>query len=167
MALTSAHFLDTQAVAIEGMWVDDATDKHSRTYTDPSNATLFGRAAIQGSNPDEFQVPSGSAGVFIGITTHTYSVAAGDVPLATEGIPATQPAVIMTKGRMWVVVEEAIVLTDLVFYRHATPGAAPEALGRFRKDADVAAATQVVNARWLTTGAAGALVQLELFHVGA
>lgn len=150
------------AVAIEGMSGDAAVDQHVRTYTDPTNATLFGRAAIQGASADLFIVPTSGTGTFIGITIHTHSVEASQVPLATDAIPATQPVNVKSSGRVYVFPEEAISLGDEVWFRHSNAGASPEGVGRFRTDIDTANATQVLNARWLTEGAAGTPVLLEI-----
>lgn len=151
-------------VAIEGMSGDAAVDQHVRSYTDPTNATLFGRAAVLGASADLFNVPDGTDGQFIGITIHTHSVEASQVPLATEAIPATQPVNIKSKGRVYVHPEDDIALGDTVFYRHSNAGAAPEGVGKFRSDNDSASGdvTAVLNARWLGAGLANTPVLLEI-----
>jgi hypothetical protein len=123
----------------------------------------FGRAVIIGAS-DPFVVhPSGSAGSFFGIVIEDLSIhplllsGAGDIPVGYD-------AQILRRGRIWVVPEQDVVTTDPVFYRHAnsTPDADPAALGRFRKDADTADATALTNARWVTSGLAGTIAELEI-----
>ncbi len=165
--LSSQGYVAESELAIEGQSGDGAVDQHVRTYTDPTNATLFGRAAIQGAAVDTFQVPDGADGTFIGITLHTHDVEASQVPLATEGIPATQPCNIKSKGRVWVFPEVDVTATsNAVYYRHSNAGAAPEGVGRFRVDDDGGGADVTLipatEARWLTTGTAGTPVLLEI-----
>lgn len=154
------------AIAREGQNGDGAVDQHVRSYVDPANATLFGRAAIQGATANEFRVPDGADGTFIGITTHTHDVEASEVPLATEAIPATQPVGVKSKGRVYVFPETAVALGDPVYYRHSNAGASPEGVGRFRNDNDAASGDVTLiaatEARWLTEGSAGEPVLLEI-----
>jgi len=70
---------------------------------------------------------------------------------------------IMRSGRVWVLVEEAVVDGDPVFIRFAA-GAGGTQLGAFRKSADTATAVALPNAVYRSSGlAAGfAVVQLNL-----
>ena len=61
-----------------------------------------------------------------------------------------------------VIVEEDVTPDDDVFFRHSGAGASPEAIGRFRTDADTANADQVNSARWLTSAVAGGLAVLGI-----
>lgn len=154
-------------IAFEGSPGDGAASAHFRHYTDPTNETLFGRAAIQGANDKEFQVPLTVTGIFLGVTRHTHDVDPREVPNATGAVPANNPVNIMTQGRIWVKPESAVAaVDDPVYYRHANAGADPEGVGRFRQDDDTASGDvtllPVTQARWLTTGAIGELTLLEV-----
>lgn len=123
----------------------------------------FGRAVIIGATDHLVVHPSGSAGSFFGVVVEDLSIPS--VLLSGAGdIPAGHDAQILRRGRIWVVPEQDVVTTDPVFYRHAnsTPDADPAALGRFRKDADTADATALTNARWVTSGLAGTIAELEI-----
>jgi hypothetical protein len=69
-------------------------------------------------------------------------------------------ASLLRSGRIWVQVEEAVVVGDPVFVRHA---GGP--LGAFRKDADVSAmvdqATAIPNAKYLSAAAENGLALIE------
>lgn len=162
MAIQTAYPL-TMTQAFEGALVDGA-NCHIMSGTNVAAASFFGRAclAVAGFG-DRFVQPTGSAGVFLGILVHSHAVEQSLVTPGAAGQPVNQPGGILRRGRIWVVTETAITdVTVGVFYRHTTPGALPEALGRFRVDADTADATQVTAAKWLTTAAAGGLAQLEI-----
>ena len=103
--------------------------------------------------------------MFLGVLQWTSSVEPGQITgVLGEGLPINKPGAIMRRGRIWVIAEDIVSdVTVGVFYRHATPGALPEAFGRFRTDADTAAATVIPEARWVdTTSAVGELAQIEL-----
>lgn len=164
MAIQTTYPLDL-AVAFEGMQGDGFHNVFRHTATNIAAESFFGRACLLVVDEgDEFVQPTGSAGVFMGILQHTHAVAEDELVSATAGLPANQPGAVMRTGRIWVVAED--VVSDIsvgVFYRHATPGGDPEFFGRFRTDADTAAATVIPEARWVrTTSAVGELTQIEL-----
>ena len=150
-------------LAFEGALVDGGRDAHIVTASNVAAASFFGRAClIVADEEDRFVQPTATAGVFMGILVHTHAIEQSQVTAGGAGLPVNHPCGILRKGRIWVVVEEAVTTTDSVFYRHTTPGAAPEFLGRFRTDADTAAATQITAARWVSAAAAGGLAKLEI-----
>lgn len=162
MALVSS-VVTTETKGREGML--STTNPMDGLVTKHASATqlYFGRAVIVGASDDLVVHPSGSAGSFFGIVVEDLTIppvllsGAGDVPVGHD-------AKILRRGRIWVVPEQDVVTTDPVFYRHAntTPDADPAALGRFRKDADTADATALTNARWVTSGLAGTIAELEI-----
>lgn len=84
---------------------------------------------------------------------------------AGEGVAAGQAFSAVTKGRIWVEVEEAITAdTDQVWIRHTASGS-NTALGRFRNDSDSNTCFRVPQgARWRkgSSGAGLALLELNL-----
>lgn len=152
------------ALGFEGQLADGGSDRHSETRVNTTVEMSFGRAVVRhASNDNEVEVPSTGNVNFEGITHHTHAVELGSiVGTATEGIPEDKPANILRKGRIVVLVEEAVTPADSVFFRHNAPGALPEALGRFRTDADAGDATAVASARFVTSAAAGELAVLEI-----
>lgn len=136
-----------------------------RSATNAAVDSFFGRACLAvAAEGDEFVQPTGSAGKFIGVLQHTHAVEQAELTLATAGLPKNQPGNVMRRGIIWVIAEDIVSdVTVGVFYRHTTPGAAPEFLGRFRTDLDTADATLVPEMSWLTTTvAAGELALVEI-----
>lgn len=162
MALIST-VVTTETKGREGML--STTDPLMGMVIKRASATqlYFGRAVIVGASDDLVVHPSGSAGTFAGVVIEDMNIYAGSLSGAGD-IPVGHDAQILRKGRIWVVPEQDVVTTDPVYYRHAntTPDAAPAALGRFRKDADTADATLLSNAKWVTSGLAGTIAELEI-----
>ncbi len=152
-------------LAFEGAGFDGSQDSYARSASNVAAASFFGRAclAVTGAG-DQFVQPTGSAGVFIGILKHTHAIEQGQVIVGGAGLPVNHPGSVMRRGRIWVVAEDVVSdLTVGVFYRHTTPGADPEFLGRFRTDADTADATEIPEATWgKVTTAVGQLTYIEL-----
>lgn len=149
----------------EGAAYDGSQDSYRRSASNVAGPSFFGRAclAVTGAG-DQFVQPTGSAGVFIGILQHSHAIEPSQVVAATGGLPVNHPGAVLRRGRIWVVAEDIVSdLTVGVFYRHTTPGADPDALGRFRTDADTATATEVPEATWgRVTTAVGELTFIEL-----
>ena len=165
MAIQTTYPFDFQK-AVEGLSADASFDSFRLTAVNIAAESFFGRAALAvAAEGDEFVQPTGTAGVFLGVLQWTSSVEPGQITgVLGEGLPINKPGAIMRRGRIWVIAEDIVSdITVGVFYRHATPGVLPEAFGRFRTDADTAAATVIPEARWVdTTSAVGELAQIEL-----
>lgn len=128
----------------------------------------FGRACVQSSKGDDFmRLPytgTNSSG-FLGVLSRSHAVAPELLPSTDEdaGLPTTQPGNVLRKGRMWVKVETAVTPASTVYFRHAAPGASPEAIGRFRANNDGGDATACPSGvRFLTSASAGSLAILEV-----
>lgn len=94
----------------------------------------YGLMVRQGTAPEEFDIFSATAQDALGVTVHEHTEKAAGTGTATEIAASGGKAGILRKGRIWVVVEEAVALTDGVFYRHTT-GTGTE-IGAFRTDRD-------------------------------
>jgi hypothetical protein len=81
----------------------------------------------------------------------------------TEGLLVDAMGDVVRKGRIWVRIEETVVVGDAVFYRFAAGGGGT-ALGRFRNDADTATCAALPGATWIKGGtvALGAIALLEV-----
>lgn len=164
MAIQTEYPLD-QIVAFEGMGADGHNNVFVLSAVNVAADSFFGRACLAvAAAGDEYVQPTGTAGVFLGILRHTHSIEIGDLTLSTADQPQNQPGNVLRQGWIWVVAEDTVSdVTAGVFYRHTTPGADPEFLGRFRTDADTADATLVPEARWMTTTAGpGELAKVEI-----
>lgn len=160
MALVDS-VVTTETKGREGML--STSDPLCGLVTKRASATqlYFGRAVIVGASDALVVHPSGSAGTFAGVVVEDLNIP-GSLLSGAGDIPVGHDALLCRRGRVLVVPEQDVVTTDPVYYRHASPGALPEALGRFRKDADTADATQIANARWATSGLAGTIAELEI-----
>lgn len=85
-------------------------------------------------------------------------------PVANGGVPSNAVGSIVSRGEVWVQVEQAVNPSSPVFVRFNAAGATGTnpAVGRFRTDADTSRAVAVPTARFLTTAAAGGLALLEI-----
>jgi len=79
---------------------------------------------------------------------------------ATAGYAVGDPVRVMTRGRIFVLAEEAVVITDTPFARFAT-GTGTQ-LGAFRNDADTATAVAAPETRFFKGGSATQPPVLEL-----
>lgn len=114
-------------------------------------------------NPvEQFELFGGASEVPLGVLVHNQ--AQENPALAGAlGVDELEEATVLRRGRVWVVVEEAISIGDDVFFRHTAGGGGTE-IGAFRTDADTATADQVTQAEWLseTAGAGVALLEINL-----
>ncbi len=127
-----------------------------------ATAMAFGLGVIYGTDPEKQFDRFAGAGVLAGIVAHKQN--RSQPALATTlGIVQNEVASLVRNGRIWVVVEEAITVGDLVFVRHTAGGGGTQ-LGAWRNDADTASAQAVPEASWLkgSTGAGIALLQINL-----
>jgi hypothetical protein len=78
------------------------------------------------------------------------------------GVPDDAINSIVHQGKMWILTEQAVTPADPVFVRYDISGATgtSPALGKVRKDADTAKAVALTNAQFMSTAAAGALVEV-------
>lgn len=160
MAIIST-VVTAETLGREGMRSTSDSTSAMETKHATATALYFGRAVILGAADGLVVHPSGSAGVFAGIVCEDLAISP-DLQTTANTVPAGYDAQILRRGRLWVVPEEDVVAGEAVCYRHASSGALPEALGRFRNDTDGGDATAIPSARWVTGGLAGTLAQLEI-----
>ncbi|SRR5258707_258302 len=151
-----------------GMRVDMMRDDiRSLVNTDVLNVP-FGVAVAQGNigtNGDNAAVlPSGSTFKFLGAVAHSHTYDNGPNGLLTPtGLKPTAVLDVLSQGRIWVLVEEAVNAEDPAFVRFvAGPGGTQ--LGAWRKSADTASAG-AVKARYRTSAGAGGFAQVEILSV--
>ena len=145
-----------------------ATETHAdlsrvaTTVNTTASPILFGRGLAQNlTDAALIALPSATGFLFSGISMQSQVATPNDDGIAKYEDGVAVP--VMTKGRIWVLAEDAITsLADSVYLRHTANGAVNVA-GRFRTDADTARADQIANARWLTlTTAVNQLAVLEI-----
>lgn len=114
----------------------------------------LGLAVKEGAAANEFAAYT-SGSTVLGVTRHEHTAVEAGGSLAVD-----QTASILTKGRIWVQIDQTVAIGDPVFVRH-TAGTA----GIFRKDADTANASALPGAKWVKGGTAAegvALLDLNL-----
>lgn len=165
MALPQLTYPNQFSLPFEGAAADGSTDSFNISASNVAAPSFFGRACLMVvTDGEQFVQPTGTAGVFLGLLMASHAIEQSQVVAATGELPINHPGAVMRRGRIWVVAEDEV--SDLsvgVFYRHTTPGADPEFLGRLRTDADTADATLIPNARWRrVTSGTGQLTIVEL-----
>lgn len=150
-------------VAFRGLLADPAADAFlvSRAVEQAAGVPA-GVMLVAGTDPAvEAKLPSTTGQKLAGIVCHQQ--ARQDFSLAGSLMLANgEDASLVRRGRVWVVVEEAVAPGEAVFFRHTT-GTGTE-LGAFRNDADTATCDQVTQANWLvgSSGAGVALLEINI-----
>lgn len=141
-----------------------AEPRHTRTGINSGVVAIpFGRIVVKGTGDQDCVLPSATAGIVQGVTTKT-EVYEKDY---TTGIPSYLPKKsvnILQKGTVLMQVEAAVTAGGSVFFRHTANGspATFEGIGKVRANADTAKADQLVGAKFLEAGVAGAFVRVAL-----
>lgn len=126
----------------------------------PAGVVAVQATATVDSDNRSAELPSGGAGIPLGILVHSHSEAA----LAdTDGVVygANRVASVMRQGEIFVEVEDAVTAGGSVFYRHTANGPLTQ-LGAIRSDADTANAAQLAGARFKSSASAGGLAIVEV-----
>ncbi len=106
---------------------------------------------------DSFTNFSGTPQVFLGVLRWQQQ----RLDIDNDVIVDEETGLVLTKGHIYVVTEEAVTPTDNVFYRH-TAGGGGSVIGAFRTDGDSSTADQLTNARWMETTSAAGIAVLSL-----
>lgn len=152
-------------IAVEGHHYSTAIDDSTTKVTE--GAVPFGRAVVQGTNPDgQIKLPAGAAPKFYGVALRSVGlenpyVATGATAGERISYLAKEAAKILRAGYVAVFTEQAVTPADPVFYRH-TAGAGGTELGRFRKDADTNTAVKIEGAAFESSATAGSIVKIRL-----
>lgn len=157
--MSQTSYTETHAVAFAGMKVDGSPATQDSLVNGEASAEIpFGAAVTKGTTDTNALLPDASNDVVIGIAMHSQSH--GKAELGTTGIKPKVTFSVITKGRVWVKVEEAVVKGDLAYVRYAS-GAGGSQKGSFRKSADTSTALQLKGGRYLTSASANGMAQLE------
>lgn len=109
------------------------------------------------------RLPALAADTFLGVAVHRNiapGTAGSNAFTGEQGIEDTQTVDVLTKGRIWVKVEEAVTPEDDVYYRAIVNSALVP--GNWGTSSDSSKCVLLSNARYLTSGGAGDLVILEI-----
>lgn len=124
---------------------------------------FFGRAVVKGTADDDLLLPVDGDSIILGVAVATdtfekrdgYSLSSG-----LMGYPENYPASYLIRGVIGVKVNVVVTPASPVFVVHTA--FADNAVGTFRADAGTAQAVQLTSARYLKSGAAGAVVPLSI-----
>jgi hypothetical protein len=151
--------------AFEGTKVDLYPSSVSSFRNAEASAELpFGLMVRYGStNQDALQLTA-TSNDFAGILVHSHAYAKPQ-ELGDEGLKPNVAIDVLTHGRVWVRVEDDVLMGDPVRVRCVAAGA--EKAGAFRTDADGTDCVDIsAFARWVSPASAGGLAQLEINMTG-
>ena len=153
-----------QAVGFEGLQADAGIATDVMSFSNAA-AALIGKFACRDTADNSMKHPAAATDVTdqkdqLGVVIHTHALessASGD-----PQYPLKSAVPVLTKGRVWVKVEEAVTPDSDVYVRFAV--GTGSVLGAFRASADTATAALLPNARarYRSTAAANGLALLEL-----
>ena len=159
MAITDYSLAMTPSIA--GQLADMAqADIRSFVNSEASAEIPFGFAVVQGSGEKDALLPSTSDDVCVGVVVHSHAYDPEN-DLGTTGVKADRELNVINKGRVWVVVGEAVEVGDRGYVSYASGTATP---GKIMKtdttDATLDTASQI---RFLTAQATpGELAEAEI-----
>lgn len=146
--------------AYAGLIADTSYDTRIGSFQNRDTVNIdFGLAVVRDTAiaDNAAVLPSAASQSFLGITVR--DIARENLPPIGSGVTGYKVGdmmnVMRSDGRIWVLVEDAVVAGGGVFFRHTAPGV--EQLGAFRSDADGGNADQVTNAVFDTSAGAGEL----------
>lgn len=142
---------DNQAVAFEGMLADNSP-RDVKSGLLEGSTHRFGLAVSQGTSDDQVKSPEAAEDV-VGVLFHDHAMEERD-------LVAGDVKNVLTKGRMHVKVESAVVKGGDVYVRKVAGGG--EELGAFRHDADGGDAELLEGAKFDSSAGAGELAILDL-----
>lgn len=121
----------------------------------------YGRAVVfdagAGTSDIAFKLPSAPGDKILGVLAYDHA----HEPQVT-GLPDDALGSIVHQGKVFMLTEQAVTPADPVFVRYDIAGATgtSPALGKVRKDADTSKAVAATNMQFMTSAAAGALVEV-------
>lgn len=148
-----------QPVGIVGNKADAGEDMVLSRVSE--GVVYMGRAVVVGVDLDNnCKAPAATGEIsdttqFLGVAIRSHAIVSSSSGDASY--PDGSAVSIMSKGRVFVSPNEAVVPTDAVFCYHTGANA-----GRFRTDADGGNATAVAGARWRSSCGANGIAVLEL-----
>lgn len=167
MAQTS--YPKTMPIAFAGMKADATADTIDSYVNAEATAEIpFGVGVIKGTADNRAVLPgaAGDSAALVGVVVHSHSYHKPE-QLGDTGIKPKNMMSVMSKGRIYVKVEEAVTKGDRAFMRIANgSNAAHTQKGAWRKSADVVAtvatAIEILGARYYTSAAADGFAILEI-----
>lgn len=128
-------------VGFAGMQADGVRNDIVSGFNDETVAIPFGLGMVKGTGDRHYKLPSAASEKVdgIGVFTHNVNTIGSTQWPANAGIPAGDLFNVLAKGRLYVLVEEAVGPEDVVYCRFQMGPGGLQA-GSFRKTADANAA---------------------------
>lgn len=161
MAFPQTSVGTSLTTAIQGMKADASRDENVRSYvSEESSAEIpFGVMVAQGSAVDGALKLAATSDKLIGVVVFDQAYAK-DTELGDTGLKPKVTLGVMTRGRIWVPVEEAVTPASAVLVRAVASG--NEVAGAFRDTADSSDCIDISAwARYLSSTSGAGLVLLE------
>ncbi len=138
-------------VAIEGLPADSGPHSIVTKHVDIAGGIPFGFGVIQGALQNDILLPTATGFLFQGIALWKAKTDPNNPSTPSAQWEEDEAASILQRGRVWVVVEQAVTVADFdaVFMRHSGE-TGNEAPGRLRVDLDTAGADAIPQARFVT-----------------
>lgn len=148
-----------QGVSFAGQLGDTSQMNDAKSYVnaEASAEMPFGILVVQGTLEQDALIPAAQANLAVGILMHSHAYQK-DNELGTSGLKADVVFSALTRGRIWVTVDEAVTIAGAVRVRMSGAGA-----GTFRTAAS-AGVTKLItsSARFLTATAGAGVALLEI-----
>lgn len=163
MAATQTSVSDRMTAAFAGMLADSSYVKNVRSYVneEASAEIPFGVMVKQGTAANDAKAcASGDTSpVFIGVTVHSHAYAK-PTEVGDTGVKPNMTLGVLTRGCIWVPVEEAVTPASAVLVRIIATGS--EVAGAFRDTADASDCIDISGwARFVSTTTGAGFAQLE------
>lgn len=149
--------------SIAGLVADISPRTIRSGVSEISAAQPFGIFVKRGTTDSRFALLSSASDKTIGVLAHSYAINTLGIAGAAEPIKQKDVANVLTRGCVYVPVEEAVTPADPVYARFANGVADNTKVqrGAVRKTSDSNTAFLVRGARFLSSAAAGALAIVE------
>lgn len=149
------------AAAYEGMQADSGLQDIISLANTSAGLLYYGHLVVAGSNGGAKIVTAGTdSPLGISVSSKTYEDYVVKEQDGRVGYPATYVSNVLRKGRIWVYVQEAVAVGDLVRVYHTA--ATGKVVGRFAKTAATGKTAVLSNAEFLTSTSGAGLAVIEI-----
>jgi hypothetical protein len=155
----------TQSPGLPGSIASAINSYAVRSKTNTSGGVIaFGRAVVQGTDPQDVILPAADKTGFVGIAVRSYIYEDAETADGAEGYANKKEIDVLVQGEIWVETEVAVAPGDPVYFRIAS--GTETVVGKFLKTADtistVDKAVLISQARWISSTTAAGIAKLQI-----